>query len=73
MDPKDFSKLVTLPSLRKIRQNMALSQRDLAARAGVTQMTIVRLERGLQSRPSTVQKLASALGVYPDELMRIPD
>lgn len=62
-----------MPGLRKLRAlrlQRALSQRDLALRAGVSQVTIVRLERGeAEARPSTVRKLAAALGVDPRELV----
>ena len=48
-----------------------MTQRDLAARAGVTQQTVARAELGQQApRPSTVAKLAAALGVQPATLMR---
>lgn len=63
-----------LKRLRTLRLRRALSQRDLAARAGVSQVTIVRLERGeAEPRPSTVRKLAAALGVDPAELVGEPD
>jgi transcriptional regulator with XRE-family HTH domain len=59
-----------VPGLRALRLDAALSQRDLAARAGITQATVVRLERGLPARPSTIRKLADVLGVAPIILMR---
>ena len=46
-----------------------MSQRDLAAAAGVSQATIVRLERGEEARFVSLRKLARALGVEPVELM----
>ena len=58
-----------LRGLRGVRQDRALSQRDLAALSGVTLSTINRLEVGHQSAyPVTVRKLAKALGVTPREL-----
>jgi transcriptional regulator with XRE-family HTH domain len=58
-----------LQRLRSLRQDRALSQRDLAALAGVTLSTINRLEVGHQSAyPVTVRKLAKALGVTPRDL-----
>ncbi len=59
-----------LPRLRVLRQRRALSQRDLAALAGVTPATIARLESGeVDARHVTVRKLASALKVEPSDLM----
>lgn len=56
--------------LRPLRERQALTQRELATLAGVTQSTIQRLETGLQeARPSTIRKLARALGVKPVDLM----
>ena len=52
-----------LPMLRTARLQAGLSQRDLAARAGLTQRTIVKLEAGTPARPSTARKLAQALGL----------
>jgi transcriptional regulator with XRE-family HTH domain len=58
-----------LRGLRALRLDRALSQRDLAAASGVAQATINRLELGHRAAyPSTVRKLASALGVDPPAL-----
>lgn len=62
---------ILLPTLRAMRRSMALSQGQLAERAGVSANTVRLLESGQRgSYPSTVQKLAAALGVAPEELMR---
>jgi transcriptional regulator with XRE-family HTH domain len=59
-----------LTRLKLVRDRQALTQRELAERAGVAETTSVRLERyGLDARASTVRKLARALTVRPDELM----
>ena len=56
--------------LRPLREKQALSQRDLAEKAGMAQATVNRLELGLQeARPSTLRKLAHALGVKPAALI----
>jgi predicted transcriptional regulator len=59
-----------LPQLRRLREERALSQRDLAEMAGVSQATIVHIEKGQDARHITVRKLAKALAVEPAELMR---
>jgi len=57
--------------LRQLRRERALSQQELAERAGTTQETISRLERGhTAARGRTLRKLAEALGVEPRELMK---
>jgi transcriptional regulator with XRE-family HTH domain len=62
---------VDMEKLRRLRREAALSQQDLAERAGTTQETISRLERGHHhARGSTLRKLAEALGVAPKELMK---
>ena len=59
-----------LPGLRRARMRALLTQRELAARAGLTQATVQRIESGAtRARISTVRRLAAALGVGAEELM----
>jgi len=59
-----------VPQLKLVREDQGWSQRDLAARSGVAPNTISQLERGeRKAMPSTVRKLADALGVDPPVLM----
>ena len=61
---------VELPNLRRVRERRLLTQRELATRAGLTQATVLRIERGTtRARISTVRRLADALGVRAKELM----
>jgi transcriptional regulator with XRE-family HTH domain len=56
--------------LKAARLRKLLTQAELAARAGMTESTVNRLERGLQApRISSVRKLAAALGMPADELI----
>lgn len=65
-----ISLAVHLKQLRAIRERAALSQQQLADKSGVSRYTIGRLETGARTaRPTTTQRLASALGVEPHELM----
>ncbi len=58
------------PRLKLLRDRAALSQEDLAQRANVGRATIAGLEGGKRpARPSTLRKLAQALGVAPVDLM----
>lgn len=57
--------------LRWWRRARGLTQRELAARSGVQQRTISRLESGLVEEPRTrtLLKLSEALGVEPFDLL----
>ena len=58
--------------MRQLRQERALSLRELGSRSGVAFDTINKLEnerrQGVQ--PRTIRRLAAALGVEPKELMK---
>ncbi len=58
-----------LPKLRWHRERQALSQEELAKVAGVSRVTITRVESGEDTYPQTARKIAAALGVQPAELM----
>ncbi len=62
--------VVKLPGLVRCRLDAALSQRELAAMAGISPVTIARLEGGQEARPRTIRKLAEALKVMPRDLMK---
>ena len=62
-----------LPGLRYWRDRRLLSMRELAEKAGVGYVTIFRLEHGKTATGRTVRKLAEALQVTPDDLLREPD
>src|SRR5437870_7362880 len=56
-----------------MRQRKALSQLELAQKAGVDRSTISRLESHAESVfPATVRKLAAALDVTPEDLLTSP-
>ena len=57
--------------LKEERRRVALTQGELAERAGVGINTIVRIETGEISEPrvSTLRKLANALGVEARDLL----
>ena len=62
--------VVKLSRLRSVRERKALTQRELATRAGVSHVTIAHIETGqTEPYPTTVRKIALALGVEPHELM----
>lgn len=62
--------MVKLTRLKDVRQRKALTQQQLADRAGVNRVTIARIEGGKDEPfPTTVRKVADALGVEPEELL----
>ena len=65
--------MVALVGLRQARQQAAMSQQELSVAAGVRQATISQLEIGAtRARPTTVRRLAQALGVAPVVLQKQP-
>ncbi len=57
--------------LRETRKRKLLTQQQLAERSGVGIATIIRVERNqVEPRGSTIRKLAEALEVEPEELVR---
>ena len=59
-----------LPGLRAARLASAFTQRDLAARIGSSQRTILALEREDRGAyPKTIQRLCVALAVEPADLL----
>jgi transcriptional regulator with XRE-family HTH domain len=63
---------VDVRKLRELRQRRVLTLHELGERSGVAYNTIWRLENGKTgAQPRTIRKLAAALGVEPEELVRI--
>jgi transcriptional regulator with XRE-family HTH domain len=58
-------------SLKRLREESFLSQEELARSAGLRRATITELELGKHvPRPSTIRRLAKALKVAPQALMK---
>ena len=58
-----------IQSIEGARKAASLTQEELAQRAGVSRMTVSRIEAGMDPRLSTLQELARAMGM---ELMLVP-
>jgi transcriptional regulator with XRE-family HTH domain len=57
--------------LRELRHRRVLTMEELAYKAGVGRNTIWRLEHGVMGgQPRTIRKLAKALGVEPEDLVK---
>ena len=49
--------------LKEIREDRLLSKAELARRAGVSPLTVDRIEKGKDCRPETKRKILLALGL----------
>jgi transcriptional regulator with XRE-family HTH domain len=57
--------------LRKLREQQALSLRELSDLSGVSYNAIWRIEVGRTgAKPRTIRRLAEALGIEPVQLMK---
>ena len=57
--------------LRDLRKRALLTQEQLAERSGVAISTVIRIERNqVEPQGLTIRKLAEALGVEPQELVK---
>lgn len=62
--------LPKLKALQAIRESQFLTQAELAAKAGISRVTVNRIEQQeIEPRFSTVKKLARALKVEPRTLV----
>jgi transcriptional regulator with XRE-family HTH domain len=63
---------VNVGRVKELRAERVMSLRELSEIAGVSKDTIWRLESGTSTNahPSTIRKLAKALGVEPTELTK---
>ena len=67
--PKEVE--VDVAKLKRLREDRVLSQRELAQMAGLTHVTVWRLENSsTQAHAQTIRKLAEVLGVEPRELVK---
>jgi transcriptional regulator with XRE-family HTH domain len=65
---------VDMARLRELRRRRVLTLEELAQEAGVGRNTIWRLEHGVMgAQPRTIRKLAKALNIEPEELVKTGD
>jgi transcriptional regulator with XRE-family HTH domain len=65
---------VDMARLRELRRRRVLTLEELAEKAGVGRNTIWRLEHGVMgAQPRTIRKLAKALNVEAEELVKTED
>ena len=53
--------------LKEVRENRLISKSELARKAGISQLTIARVEKGVTCRQETKRKILAALGLKPWE------
>ncbi|MCD6499277.1 MAG: helix-turn-helix transcriptional regulator [Deltaproteobacteria bacterium] len=53
--------------VRRFRMEMMMSKAELARRAGVSPLTLDRVERGMNCRMDTKRKILEALGLKPSD------
>jgi len=58
-------------NLRSIREGMLLSKSELARKAGVSPLTIDRVEKGCTCRLDTKRKIIEALGLKLSEKEKV--
>jgi DNA-binding XRE family transcriptional regulator len=61
----------TSNSVRRLREERMMSKAELARRAGLSTLTIDRLERGMSCRMDTKRKILEALGLGPQDRTRV--
>ena len=59
-------------NIKRFRMKKGLSQEKLARLADISNNTLIKIEQGIAKEPTitTVSKIASALGVSIDELVK---
>ena len=51
--------------LREIRESRLISKAELARKAGISMLTVARIEQGESCRQETKRKILAALGMSP--------
>ena len=69
--PARAGKGATKNNVRKIRNEKMMSKAELARRAGMSTLTIDRVERGLPCRMDTKRKILEALGLKPSDRVMV--
>ena len=62
---------MTKNNLRKIREDLLISKAELARKAGISPLTIDRIENGYSCRVDTKRKIIQALGLKLSEKNRV--
>jgi DNA-binding XRE family transcriptional regulator len=73
MPVRDSSSLTrrTANNVRRLREDLLLTKAELARKAGVSALTVTRVERGAECRVDTKRKIILALGLQPADKERV--
>jgi DNA-binding XRE family transcriptional regulator len=58
-------------NVRSIREDLLLTKAELARKAGVSALTVTRVERGAECRVDTKRKIILALGLQPADKEKV--
>ena len=58
-------------SLREVRESLLIAKAELARKAGVSRLTVDRIEKGMPCRLETKRKIIQALGLDLSEKNKI--
>ncbi len=61
----------TKNNVRKFRMERMISKAELARRAGISTLTVDRVERGMTCRMDTKRKILEALGLKPQDRVMV--
>ena len=61
----------TANNVRRLREDLLLTKAELARKAGVSALTVTRVERGAECRVDTKRKIILALGLQPTDRERV--
>jgi DNA-binding XRE family transcriptional regulator len=58
-------------NVRRLREDQLLTKAELARKAGISALTVTRVEQGLDCRMDTKRKIILALGLQPVDKGRV--
>jgi predicted transcriptional regulator len=58
-------------NVRRLRESQLLTKAELARKAGVSALTVARIESGLECRVDTQRKIILALGFTPSDRAKV--
>jgi DNA-binding XRE family transcriptional regulator len=61
----------TTNNVRRLREEQLLTKAELARKAGVSALTVARIEGGQQCRVDTKRKIILALGLTPSDRAKV--
>ncbi len=62
---------MTKNCLKEIRESVLMSKAELARKAGISPITVDRVEKGYPCRLETQRKILKALGYQPKDKLRV--